>query len=39
MKKDFECTDNFKIKTQPQKTAAGTQHILVFQQNGSGEKK
>jgi hypothetical protein len=39
MKKDFECTDSIKIKTQPQKTAAGTQHILVFQQNGSGEKK
>ena len=39
MKKDFECTDNIKIKTQPQKTTAGPQKILVFQQNGSGEKK
>ena len=39
MKKVFECTDNTKIKTRPQKPAAGPQKILVFQQNGSGEKK
>jgi hypothetical protein len=39
MKKDFECTDNIKIRTRPQKTTTGTQKILVFQQNGSGEKK
>lgn len=39
MKKDFECIDNIKIKTRHQKPAAGTQKILVFQQNGSGEKK
>jgi len=39
MKKDFECTDNIKIKTRSQKPTAETQKILVFQQNGSGEKK
>jgi len=39
VKKYFECTNNINIKTRPQKTAPGTQNILVFQQNGSGEKK
>ncbi len=36
---DFECTNNRKLKARPQKPAAKTQRILVFQQNGSGEKK
>ena len=39
MKKDFECTDNIKIKARPQKAAVETQKIIVFQQSGSGEKK
>ena len=39
MKNNLECTDNIKIKSRPQKPAAETQKILVFQQNGSGEKK
>ena len=36
---DFECTNNRKLKERPQKPAVKTQRILVFQQNGSGEKK
>jgi len=39
MKNNFECTDNIKITSRPQKPAAETQKILVFQQNNSGEKK
>ena len=39
MKKEFECTDNTNQKISSQKPAAETQKILVFQQNGSGEKK
>jgi hypothetical protein len=36
---DFECTNNRKLKERSQKPAAKIQRILVFQQNGSGEKK
>ena len=36
---DFECTNNRKLKERPQKPAVKIQRILVFQQNGSGEKK
>ncbi len=39
MKKDLEYEDNIKINTPLKKSAANTQKILVFQQNGSGEKK
>jgi hypothetical protein len=39
MKKDLEYEDNIKINTPLKKSAADTQKILVFQQNGSGEKK
>jgi hypothetical protein len=39
MNKDFDCTGNIPSKTRKQEPAAGTQKILVFQQNGSGEKK
>ncbi len=37
--KNFDCTNNIKSKTRSQKPAAKRQKILVFQQNGSGEKK
>lgn len=37
--KNFDCTNNTKSKTRSQKPAAKRQKILVFQQNGSGEKK
>ena len=36
---DIECTDNSKSKGQSQKPAPEVQNILVFQQNGSGDKK
>jgi hypothetical protein len=36
---DFECKHTTPFKERPQKPAAKTQRILVFQQNGSGEKK
>ena len=36
---DFECTNNRNLKEPPQKPAVKPQRILVFQQNGSGEKK
>ena len=36
---DFECTNKNKLKDRPQKPDVKTQRILVFQQNGSGEKK
>ena len=36
---DFECTKKNKLKDRPQKPDVKTQRILVFQQNGSGEKK
>ena len=36
---DFEWSNNRKLKEQPQKPSVKTQRILVFQQNGSGEKK
>jgi hypothetical protein len=39
MKKDFECTAGIASKTQGLKPAANPQKILVFQQDGSGEKK
>ena len=39
MKKNFECTDNIKIKTRPQKQAAETQKILVFQKTVAVKKK
>jgi hypothetical protein len=37
--KDLECTHNSNSKDPSQKPASGIQHILVFQQNGSGIKK
>jgi hypothetical protein len=37
--KNFDCTNNTKSKTRSQTPAAKRQKILVFQQNGSGEKK
>ena len=36
---DFEWSNKKKLKEQPQKPSVKTQRILVFQQNGSGEKK
>jgi len=36
---DFEWSNNRNLKEQPQKPSVKTQRILVFQQNGSGEKK
>ncbi len=36
---DFECTNKNRLKDPPQKSDVKTQRILVFQQNGSGEKK
>lgn len=39
MKKDIEGTGGLNIKSTSQKPAAGIQKIIVFQQNGSGEKK
>jgi hypothetical protein len=36
---DLKCTCNDKPKDPSYKPAAETQNILVFQQNGSGEKK
>jgi hypothetical protein len=39
MKKKWDCADNIKIKTRPKKPVAEIQKIIVFQQNGSGEKK
>ena len=36
---NIECTDNSQSKTQPKKPASKVQNILVFQQNGSGDKK
>jgi hypothetical protein len=36
---DLECTCNSSSKNSSQKPASGIQHILVFQQNGSGIKK
>jgi hypothetical protein len=36
---DFEWSNNKKLKERPQKPAVKTQRILVFQQNGIGEKK
>lgn len=37
--KNFECTNDIESKKRKQKPAAERQKILVFQQNGSGEKK
>ena len=34
-----ECRNNFESKTRTKQAAAQRQKILVFQQNGSGEKK
>jgi hypothetical protein len=36
---DLECTQNSNSKDPSQKPASGIQHILVFQQDGSGIKK
>ena len=36
---NLECTHNCNSKDPSQKPASGIQHILVFQQNGSGIKK
>ncbi len=36
---DIECTDNSKSKEPSKKPASEIQNILVFQQNGSGDKK
>ena len=39
MKKDFECTTDLASTKRGMEHPAGTQKILVFQQNKSGEKK
>ena len=36
---DIKCTQNSKSKGRSQKPASDIQNILVFQQNGSGDKK